>query len=107
MRAIRKTIDGVNYDTGTARRVHQAWDSGPEEDLVAELTLYRGDTGHWFELRREPGQLYGALLPLSAAEAARWLSRHAGRGEALPLATGEAGVPRFGPRLRAAEPLGG
>lgn len=105
MRAIRKTIDGVTYDTGAACPVHQVWEWNGEGGLAAERTLYRDDGGRWFELRREAGQLYGALQPLSAAEAALWLSRHGEGGDGV-LSAGEGGGLRNGPRLRAVEPAG-
>lgn len=109
MRAICRIIDGVTYDTGTARLVKRVWESAQEGDPQAELSLYRGETGHWFELRREQGQLYGALRPLSAAEAARWLSRNA-EGARMPgrrLGAGEAGVSWLAPRRSAVDLPGG
>ncbi|MCA3130673.1 MAG: hypothetical protein ACK5YW_05000 [Betaproteobacteria bacterium] len=107
MRAIRKTIDGVTYDTGAAQRVQHAWERGPEGSPQAELTLFRGDGGHWFELRREADQLYGALRPLSAAQAAHWISRHAEPVPAAPPGRAETGGVPLPSRWSAPGPVGG
>lgn len=107
MRAIRRTIEGVTYDTGAARLVRRAWESSASGGGGAELLLYRGEAGQWFELRREQGQLYGALRPLSAAEAALWLTQHGRYASVALLARDEAGAQQYAPRSSAFAPLGG
>jgi hypothetical protein len=76
MRAIRRTIDGVTYDTGSADLVHRVWTVDDAEDAEVELSLYRSEEGHWFEVRREEGQLYGGLKALSPGEAVQWRRIH-------------------------------
>lgn len=91
MRAIRRTIEGVTYDTGSAEEVHRAWPDGAGGDGEVERILFRSDEGRWFEVCREKGQLYGALQPLSEAEAAQWRIRNG-----APMAAGETGAARSG-----------
>lgn len=64
MRAICRTIDGVTYDTGTSDAVQRMWVIDHERGAEVEVVVYRSEEGRWFEVRREPGQLYGELRPV-------------------------------------------
>jgi hypothetical protein len=110
MRAIRRTIDGITYDTGSADLVHRAWIVDDAEDAEVELSLYRSEEGHWFEVRREEGQLYGGLRPVSPGEAVQWRHTHgaeepAERGGAANV--GEATAALLTRRWGIADPVNG
>lgn len=109
MRAIRRTIDGVTYDTGAAEVVHRAWAEGAGSDAEVELILYRSDEGLWFEVCRGEGQLYGALRPLSEAEAAHWRRQHGAPDEprGAAMAVGEASAALLTRRWSTLDPVNG
>ena len=80
---MQKLMNGLIYNSATARLMAETHDSDDEE--TRRQRLYRTDNGHWF-LRVDtarhclPDVWSSHLFPLPDAELAIWLSNHAGGG---------------------------
>ncbi len=66
-----KTIDGITYNTATAREVAHFSDGRPLGDPLHVFdTLYRSNVG-WFVHRRRGGE--ESIIPFTPQEAQGWL----------------------------------
>jgi len=72
---MRRTINGIVYDTATATQIAQGDHGHPSSD--AFWALYRKENGSYFELVADHDGVQEGLYPLTKRQARAWLERHA------------------------------